>query len=156
MGPTQPNQKQLRWFTTPLSADPTNVDDIITYAECENNTVHISIDIQDNNTGIPTPTLPGRDFAASRLLVALGTLATQYAHATRDRDLNADKLNRISRALNFPELRKPTLAAFACTALCKNPSDTFTLILAKFILIPLTHTSMIISFSPPKIQLQEL
>ena len=121
--PLNPNQKQLMWFTAPLSADPTNDDDIITYAECENNTVHISIDIQDNNTGITTPALPGRDFAAFRLLVSLGTLATQYAHATRDRDLNAGKLNRISRALNFLKLRKPTLAASTCTALCKKPSD---------------------------------
>jgi hypothetical protein len=54
-----PNQKQLRWFTTPLSEDPTNADDSTTYADCETNTVHISIDIQDNNTGITTPALPG-------------------------------------------------------------------------------------------------
>jgi len=52
--------------------------------------------------------------------------------------------------MNFPELRKPTLAAFTCNALCKKPSNAFTLILAKSILIPLTHTSVLISFSPPK------
>jgi hypothetical protein len=35
------NQKKLKRFTTPLSADPTSIDDIITYSECETNTVHI-------------------------------------------------------------------------------------------------------------------
>jgi hypothetical protein len=148
--PLNPNQKHLRWFTAPLSDDPTNADDITTYADCETNTVHISIDTQDNNSGITTPALPGRDFSASRLLIALGTLATQYAHATRDRDLNAYKLDRISHALNFSELRKSSLPASSCTALCKNPSDAFTLISAKSILIPFTTTSMLISFSPTR------
>ena len=100
--PINPNQKQLKWFTAPLSDDPTNADDIPIYADCETNTEKITIDIFDNHSGITTPALPGRDFAASRLLIVLGTLATQYAHATRGRDFNADRLDRISRALNFP------------------------------------------------------
>jgi hypothetical protein len=148
--PLNSNERYLKWFTAPLFDDPINADGITTYADCETNTIHISIDIQDNNSGIVTPVLPGRDVAASKLLIALGTLSTQYAHATRDKDLNADNLDRISRALNFPELRKPTLAAFTYTALCKNPTDAFTLISAKSILIPLTTTSMLISFSPKK------
>jgi hypothetical protein len=55
--PLNPDQTQLKWFTAPLSDDPINADDIITYADCETNTVHISIDIQDNNSGITTPAL---------------------------------------------------------------------------------------------------
>jgi len=43
--PLNSNHKHLRWLTDPLSADPTSADDIITYAECETNTVHISINI---------------------------------------------------------------------------------------------------------------
>ncbi len=145
--PLNPNQKQLRWFAAPLSADPTNADDFIIYAECETNTVHISIDIEDNNSGITTSALPGQDFTAFRLLIVLGLLATQYAHATRDRYPNADRPDPISRAINFPELRKPSLAASTCKALCKNPLDTFTLISAKSILIPLTS---IIEYIPYK------
>jgi len=96
------NQKQLRWCTAPLSSDPISTDIIITYSKCETITVSISIDIQDNNSGITTPALPGRDFAASRRIVVLGTLATQSAHVTLARDLNADRLDRISRAISFP------------------------------------------------------
>ena len=81
--PLNANQKQLRRCTAPLSSDPTSTDDINTYAECETNTVHISIDVQDNNSITTTPTLPERDFTTSSLLVVLGTLASQYAHATR-------------------------------------------------------------------------
>ncbi len=47
--PINPSEKQLRWFTAPLLANPISTDEIITYAECEINTVHILIDIQDND-----------------------------------------------------------------------------------------------------------
>jgi hypothetical protein len=93
-------------FTTPLSSDHTNTDDITTYGECEANAVRIYIDIQDNNSGTSTPALPGRDFATSKLLIVLGTLATQYAHATHTRDLNANLLDRMYLSiLQFPRTR---------------------------------------------------
>jgi hypothetical protein len=77
-----------------------------TYADLETNSVHISIDIQENDTGCISPALQGKTFPAAKALLTLGTLATQYAHATRERDLNANMLDRVARALNFPEIRK--------------------------------------------------
>jgi hypothetical protein len=148
--PLQTSQKQLRWFTSPLSADPTSTDDISTYADLETNSVHISIDIQDNNTGFISPALQGQTFPAAKALLILGTLATQYAHATSERDLNSNKLDRVARALSFPEIRKPSTTSSTITAFCKNASDAFTLIAIKNILIPQGDTSMLLSFSPTK------
>jgi len=148
--PLQSSQKQLRWFTSPLASDPTSTDDISTYADLETNSVHITIDIQENDTGFVSPALQGKTFSSAKALLTLGTLATQYAHATRERDLNAIRLDRVARAFNFPEIRKTTVASPTLTAVCKNASDAFTLISIKNILIPLGGTSMLISFSPTK------
>ncbi len=52
--PTTANNKQLRWFTSPLDANPTTTDDIITYGECETNTIYLSIELHDNDTGLTT------------------------------------------------------------------------------------------------------
>ena len=39
------SSKQLRGFTAPLDANPITTDDIITYGECETNTVYLSIEL---------------------------------------------------------------------------------------------------------------
>jgi len=74
----------------------------------------------------------------------------QYAHATRFRDPNPLAIYRISRALSFIDLRKPSKDAPTCIALCSSPSNAFTLLAAKAILIPFARTSMTLSFSPTK------
>ena len=52
--PTITSNKQLRWFTAPLDANPITTDDIITYGECETNTIYLSIELQGNDTGLTT------------------------------------------------------------------------------------------------------
>jgi hypothetical protein len=74
--PLQPSQKQLRWFTSPLAADPTSTDDISTYADLETNSVHITIDIQENDAGFVSPALQGKTFPSAKALLTLGKLAT--------------------------------------------------------------------------------
>jgi hypothetical protein len=119
--PLQSSQKQLRWFTSTLTADPTSTNDISTYADLETNSVHVNIDIQKNDTGFVSPTLQGKTFPDAKALLTLGTLATQYAHATRERDINAIRLDRVARALNFPEIRKLLLQHFAKTPPTPSP-----------------------------------
>jgi hypothetical protein len=90
------------------------------------------------------------EFVPAIALIVLGTIAMQYAHATRLRDPNPLAMDRISRALSFIDLRKPSKAAPTCIALCNSPSDALTLIAGKAILIPFARTSMTLSFSPTK------
>jgi hypothetical protein len=90
---TSTNGKLLRWFTTPLDANPTSTDDIITYGECKTNTIYIFIEIQDHDSGLTTSVLQGIDFIYARALIVLGTATTQYAHVTRYRDPNDGALH---------------------------------------------------------------
>ena len=94
--PTTTSNKQLRWFTAPLDANPNTTDDIITYGECETNTIYLSIELQDNDTGLTTSVLQGMEFVPARALIVLGTISMQYAHATRFRDPNPPAIDRIS------------------------------------------------------------
>jgi hypothetical protein len=88
--PSSDSAKQLRFFTVPLSAENITADDLTSYSDCEANTVHIAIDIQDNDSGITTAALPGKTSAETRRLLTLATCATQFAHATRNRDPDAE------------------------------------------------------------------
>jgi hypothetical protein len=50
--PNTENPKQLRFFTVPLSARNMTSDNLTSYNDCEANTVFISFDIQDSDSGI--------------------------------------------------------------------------------------------------------
>ena len=86
------------------------------------------------------------EFVPAIALIVFGTIAMQYAHATRFRDPDPLAIDRISRALSFNDLRKPSNATPTCIGFCSSPSDAFTLIAAKAILISFAHTSMTLSF----------
>jgi hypothetical protein len=148
--PNTDNPKQLRFFTVPLSEENITADDLTSYNDCEANTVFMTFDIQDNDSGIISSALTGKTTAATRRLLTLATCAVQFTYATRNRDPDAHRLNELSRALNFPEIRKISTAAPTFLALCSTPSDAFTLIDAKSLLIPFARTSMLITFSPVK------
>jgi hypothetical protein len=65
--PISTNAKQLRWFTAPLDANPTSIDGIVTYGECETNTIYIAVEIQDNDSSLTTSVLQGIDFIPPKL-----------------------------------------------------------------------------------------
>jgi len=84
------NPKKLQWFATPLDANPSYIDHIITYGECETNTIYISVETQDNDSGLTSSVLQDMDFISARALIILGTAATRYTHATRFNDLDVE------------------------------------------------------------------
>ena len=90
---------------------------------------------------------PWRD---RRHLLTLATCAVQVTYATRNKDPDAHRLNELSHAFNFPEIRKTSITSPTFLALCSSPTDAFTLIDAKSLLIPFARTSMLITFSPVK------
>ncbi len=81
------------------------------------------------------PALPGRDFTISILLIVLGKLATQYAHATRAKDINEDKADYISRAINFLELIK--ICKYV-VCVCDNSSHQYPRLSQDFTILVIT------------------
>jgi hypothetical protein len=148
--PNYANPKQLRFFTVPLSAENITSDDLTSYSECEANTVFISFDIQDNDSGITSSALTGKTTTETRRLLTIATCAVQFTYATRHRDPDVLRLTELSHALNFPEIRKISTTSPTFIALCSTPSDAFTLIDTKSLLIPFARTSLLITFSPIK------
>jgi hypothetical protein len=75
----QPNTdtpKYLRFFIVPSNKENITADDPTRYNDCEANTIHITIDIQDNGYGFTTTALPGETSVETRLLITLATCAT--------------------------------------------------------------------------------
>jgi hypothetical protein len=93
---------------TPLHRENREAEKVTPYSDCEGNTIYITIDVQDNDSGYTTPAFTGKNTDDSRALIILATCATQFAHTTRNKDPNPDRLDRLSHALNFAELRKPS------------------------------------------------
>jgi hypothetical protein len=60
----------------PLSAEDLTPDDLTNYSECEANTVHMSIDLQDNDSGFTTVALTGKTSDETRRLITLTTCDT--------------------------------------------------------------------------------
>ncbi len=110
----------------------------------------MSFDIQDNDSGIISSALTGKTTAETRRLLTLATFAVQFTYATRNIDPDAHILNELSHALNFPEIRKISITSPTFFALCSTPSDAFTLIDTKYLLIPFAKNSLLITFSPVK------
>jgi hypothetical protein len=110
----------------------------------------MSLDIQDNVSGIISSALTGKTTTVTRRLLTLATCAVQFTYATRSRDPDAHRLNELSHALNFPEIRKISTTSPTFLALWSTPYDAFTLVDAKSLLIPFARTSMLITFSPNK------
>jgi len=129
-----------------MSTEDPSADEVTPYNDCEANTVHISIDVHDNDSGYTTPAVKGKNMQATRSLITLATCAIQFAHATRNRDPNPDRLNCLSRAINFSEIRKLSGSSTNCMALCTSPSDAFTLIATGNIIIPFARSSISVSF----------
>ena len=77
------------------------MDDLTSYSDREANTVYMSIDIHDNDSGFTTTALPGKTSDETRQLIAMATCATQFTHATRNRDSDVDRLDIFSHAFNF-------------------------------------------------------
>ena len=98
--PNTDNPKQLRFFRVPLSAENITSDDLTSYNDCEANTVFMSFDIQDNDSGITSSALTGKTTTETRRLLTLATCAVQFTYATRNRDPDAHRLNELSHALN--------------------------------------------------------
>jgi len=114
-------------FKAPRDANPTSIDGIITYGECETNTIYIAVEVEDNDSSLTTSVLQGLDFISARALIVLGTAIMQYAHVTRYRDPNVDALDNIFIALIFIELRKPaktTPPASLSTVHIQTPSPS--------------------------------
>jgi len=132
----------------PLGAGNLIADYLSIYIDCEAITVYISIDMQDNDSEITTAALPGKISAETRRPITMATCATQFTHVTGNIDPYANKLNDFSHAFNFPEIRKTAIVSPTCTNTCSTPSDAFTFIDAKSLIIPFASTYMFVTFSP--------
>ena len=110
----------------------------------------MSIDIQDNYSGFITIALPGKTSAETRRLITLATCATQFTHATKNKYLDDDRLDRFSNAFYVPELRKTTTSTPSCANICSTPSNPVILIDAISLLILFARTSMLITSSPTR------
>jgi len=131
-----------------MSTEDPSVDEVTPYTDCEANIVHISIDAEDNDSGYTTPALTGKNPQDTRSLATVATCAIQFIHAMRNRDRNLDRLNCLSRAMNFAEIRKLSKSSTSCMALYTSPSDAFTFIDTGDILIPFARSSISFTFSP--------
>jgi hypothetical protein len=105
----------------PLTAENATADNLTSYSDCEANTVYIAIDTQNNDSGITTTAVPGKTSAETRRLITMATCAIQFTHAARNRDPDANILNELSHAFDFPEIRKTSIASPTCTAICITP-----------------------------------
>ena len=54
------NLEQLSLFRVPINAEHINASNVTNYSDCEANTLHNTIDIQDNEFGFTTTSLQGK------------------------------------------------------------------------------------------------
>jgi hypothetical protein len=67
--------KQLRWFTPPMSTEDHSADEVTPYSECEDDIVHISIDVKNNDSCYITPALTWKNMQDTRSLITVATCA---------------------------------------------------------------------------------
>ena len=89
-----------------MSTEDPSADEVTPYSGCEAKTVHISIDVHDNDSGYTNPARTGENLLATQSLITLATCAIQFAHATLNKGPNPGRLKCLSRAMNFAKMRK--------------------------------------------------